>query len=102
MRRHRNKIQALLDPQGDYIYDCDRIKEEAIAYYQVLFNGDSNVFFPNITTRMQINNMGKEYLASPVTMYEVKAAPFSIDDTKSLGPNGFSSKLYKLHWDVLP
>lgn len=34
MRRHRNKIHALLDSQGNYIYDSDSIRKESIAYYQ--------------------------------------------------------------------
>lgn len=40
IQRHRNKTQALPDAHGQYIYDCNKIKNEAILYYQALFNGD--------------------------------------------------------------
>lgn len=58
MRRHRNKIHALLDYQGNYIYDCNSIKETTIDYYQQLFNGELNIEFPHIDIRMQINSAG--------------------------------------------
>lgn len=34
-------------------------------------------------------------------MEEIRAAVFSIDDSKSPGPDEFSAKFYKLHWDDL-
>lgn len=48
---------------------------------------------------MQINNAGQEYLSSPITMEEIKTTLFSIDDSNSPGPDGFSAKFYKLHLD---
>lgn len=62
MRRHRNKIHALLDSHGQYIYDPTSIKEIAIDYYQQLFNGDRNTCYSQIATRMQINAKGQEVL----------------------------------------
>lgn len=94
MRKHRNNIQALMDAQGQYIYDFKKIKTEAIHNNQTLFNGDSINFFPPISTIMHINNTGRECLSSPVTTTEIKQALFSIDDAKSPGPYGFSAKFY--------
>lgn len=34
-------------------------------------------------------------------MSEVKEAVFSIDDSKSPGPDGFTARFYKLHWEDL-
>lgn len=47
---------------------------------------------------MQINEMARVYLTSPVMIDEIKKALFSIDDAKSPDPNGYSFKFYKLHW----
>lgn len=41
------------------------------------------------------------YLSAPVTLEEIKAAVFSIDDCNSPGPDEFLAKFYKLHWDAL-
>lgn len=71
VRRHKHKIHALLHSQGNYIYDSDSIRHEAIEYYQLLFNGDTPPAQPFITTRMQINNSRTEYLSSPITMEEI-------------------------------
>lgn len=94
MRRQRNTIQALLKPDGSYIYDHEQIKNEAISYYQSLFNGHVTHNFPAISVRKKINIEGKRYLALAVTMDEIKEALYSIDDAKSPGPDGFSSKFY--------
>lgn len=101
MRRHRNKIHALFDSQGQYIYDQNSIKETAIDYYQQLFNRDTNTCYPQIETRMQIIAKGREYLSSLLSMEEIKTTLFSINDSKSPGPDGFSFKFYKLHWDTM-
>lgn len=101
MRRHKNKIQALLDSRENYIYDSKSIHAEAIEYYQYLFNGNATTFYPPIATRVQINNSRKEYLSAPVTLEEIRAAVFTIDDSKSPGPDGFSAKFYKFKWDDL-
>lgn len=51
MHRQRNKIQALLHSDGSYIYDHEQIKDEAISYYQSLFNGHVTEVFPTISVR---------------------------------------------------
>lgn len=48
---------------------------------------------------MQINTVGRDYLSALETMEDIKAALYSINDSKSLGPDGFSAKIFKLHWD---
>lgn len=55
-------------------------------------------YFPSMTTRMKINDKGKAYLTSPVSVEEIKIALLSINDDKSPRPDGYSSKFYKLHW----
>lgn len=80
MRRQRNKIHALHDSQGQYIYDCTCIKDAAVEYYQQFFNGDVNTDFPQVDTSMQTNTEGQDYLAPSVTMEEIKVALFSIHE----------------------
>lgn len=101
MRRHRNKIHALIDYRGNYIYDCNGIKETAIDYYQQLFNGKLNIEFPHIDTSMKINSARHRYLSGSVTLAEIREVLFSINDAKSPDLDGFSAKFYKHHWDDL-
>lgn len=101
MCRHRNKTHALLGSQGSYIYDCNCIKDTTLDYYQQLFNEDMNLNIPHIDIGMQINSVGQKYLSTSITLVEIKEALFSINDAKSPGPDGFSVKFYKFHWDDL-
>lgn len=59
-----------------------------------------NNYFPQIDTKMKTNAEGQGYLSSHVTLEEIKSALYLINDAKSPGPDGFSAKIYKLHWDV--
>lgn len=85
-----------MDANGLYVYDSNSIKAEALTYYQQLFNGEIMHFFPTVNTRMVINDMGKEFLSSLITLEKVQTALFFIDDAKSPGTDGFSPKFYKL------
>lgn len=38
-------------------------------------------------------------MCSPLTTDDVKATIFDINDTKSAGPDGYSSNFYKKTWD---
>lgn len=37
----------------------------------------------------------------PFEQYEVKVTVFQTHDNSSLGPDGFNSKFFKLHWDLI-
>lgn len=57
--------------------------------------------FPIVQPRKFLNAKGRKYLSADVTISELKDAVFSIEDSRSPGPDGFSSKVFKPHWDML-
>lgn len=88
-----------MNEQANRICDNSIIKGQALSFYQILFNGEGNLFLLQIQTRMQIKDRWKEYLSAPISTDGVNAALVSIEDSRSPGSNRFSSKFYNLHWD---
>lgn len=101
MRKHRNIIQAILDAEGNYVYNRDTIVQESLNYYTNLFNGTNGTNFPPIEPRMKINDMGKRYLSAPIQTEEIRAALDSIHHAKGQEHDRFSSKFFKSHWDLV-
>lgn len=48
-----------------------------------------------------MNDLKCNHLLQPISCIEVHKAIFSIKDEKSLGPDGISSKFYKLKWALI-
>lgn len=42
-----------------------------------------------------------EYLLAPISNEDIKNALFSIGNDKALGPNGYSSLVFKKSWDIV-
>lgn len=100
-RRNADKIQALMKDNGDYVYNRDVITQESLDYFNSLFIAQTTTNFPTVQPRKLINDAGKAYLSTAIQMEEIKNAIDSIHDAKSPGPDGFSSKNFKLHWEDL-
>lgn len=99
MRRYIYNIKLLYSGKGELVFDAVQIQDRAIQHYTNLFNREQleNNHFQNIQCRKVVNDLGKHYLLLSMLEKEVHDVVFSIKDEKSPGPDGFSSKFYKLH-----
>lgn len=50
---------------------------------------------------LQLTEVQATALCQPATEMEVKQAAFSIDSSKSSGPDGFGSDFFKASWDII-
>lgn len=59
MRKHKNRLHALLDSEGTYVYDQQGLISQALSYYATLFNGQALSFPPLIHPVELINKYQK-------------------------------------------
>ncbi|GJS78622.1 RNA-directed DNA polymerase, eukaryota, reverse transcriptase zinc-binding domain protein [Tanacetum coccineum] len=70
--------------------NCSRI--------EVVEDLEGNVFLGDVVGGQFFD---ADFMVRPVSYEEIKAALFSMEDDKALGPDGFSSKFFKASWSVV-
>ena len=99
-RNSRNTIKSITLENGCRIEDPASIKKEFVTHFQSVLG--SNMQDP---TPVEYNMDGLvwssehlDILNSRITNEEIKRSMFSIDNTKALGPDGFSSLFFFFFW----
>ena len=88
---------------GDRSEDPDTIKQEVINHFQSVLgsNLQDSVIDDYHMDGLVWSSNHVDILNSRVTHEEIKNALFSIDDSKALGPYGFSSLFFKRAWNIV-
>ncbi|KAH1121280.1 hypothetical protein J1N35_004440 [Gossypium stocksii] len=99
-RRKFNKITALRDADGDWVFDPDMLKSEVVNFFQNLYGEDPSQLenlphsvFPSLSSE-DVNFLGRN-----VTNKEIKAALFDMAPFKTLGSDGFQAGFFQNQWD---
>nr|TKS12516.1 hypothetical protein D5086_0000062530 [Populus alba] len=102
-RQVRNRIHNLQDEEGNIVHDQQGIGKMASTYFEKLLSTpqpmlteDITSFFPN-----SITEESKVAALMAITDEDIRAALFSIPDTKAPGPDGYNSFFYKKSWDII-
>jgi hypothetical protein len=102
-RQVRNCIHSLQDSTGTLVTDELEMGKLAFSYYEQLlsapqlpFQGPLQHLYPN-----PISDASHSTLSSPITDVDIKAALFSITDSKSLGPDGYNAYFFKHCWSII-
>jgi len=102
-RQVRNKIHSLQDDNGTLVHDPQDIGKMASTYFENLLtaphptlHAEVNDIFPNTIT-----TASKAAALAPITDDDIKAALFSIPDSKAPGPDGYNALFYKTSWDII-
>jgi len=102
-RQVRNRIHSLQDEEGNLVHDQQEIGRMASTYFEELLSApqpmlteDITSFFPN-----SITEESKLAALMPITDEDIRAALFSIPDTKTPGPDGYNALFYKKSWDII-
>ncbi|XP_017620894.1 uncharacterized protein LOC108465094 [Gossypium arboreum] len=89
-RRNFNKITALRDTDGDWIFDPEILKTEAVRFFQKLYGENPGLLgtmpssaFPILSTE------DADFLGRNVTNEEIKVTLFNMAPLKALGSDGF-------------
>ena len=104
-RNSRNSIKVLTLASRGRIEDPEDIKQEAIAHFQNILccdgpSTDHNHYLDNLEG-FTWSPQHKESLNRRITQEEIKNAIFSINDSKALGPDGFTSLFFKKAWSIV-
>ncbi|XP_021728369.1 uncharacterized protein LOC110695446 [Chenopodium quinoa] len=105
-RKRKNRIFGLRDSAGCWHSDQDQIASITLDFYKDLYSvsdcsssHDSewwdSLQLPSLSTVQQA------FLMRPFTSEDIKNAIFSIDDSKSPGPDGFPSAFFKSSWHIV-
>lgn len=97
IRRRGNRVDALLDDDGNWLYDEQDIQHVFVSYYQNLFHSAGACSQP-LCTSANFPPIDPEVLAglgAHVTGEEVRRALFSMGNYKAPGPDGFHPLFFK-------
>lgn len=107
VKRSKLTINRIKPVDGEWIEDCDQIKQEAVSFFQNLL-GPANLptapsamayfsdYIPTLVT--EEHNVA---LLAPVQLHEIKEAIQLLDEDSAPGPDGFSGLFYRSCWDII-
>ncbi|XP_057418408.1 uncharacterized protein LOC130712598 [Lotus japonicus] len=99
--QQRNKVEALRNEDGDWIYDPQELKRMLVDYYKNLYTPEDLASgplpFPLSFPKLDDNESLE--MTESVLQEEVRGALFSIGNLKSPGPDGFHSVFFKKNWE---
>ncbi|KAL9230591.1 hypothetical protein vseg_005924 [Gypsophila vaccaria] len=100
-RRDQNKVRLLEDRDGVVCDNPKAIQTDFLNYYQHILgqsHNTSKIHKKIIDCGPRCDAEMVQQLLQPVTGEEIKATLFSIPDTKSPGPDGYTSRFFKDAW----
>ncbi|KAF7811782.1 reverse transcriptase [Senna tora] len=100
IRRKRNRIEALKNNQGEWVFEDETLKNMAVEYFTSLYTDDMtlqtpyyvDICFPSLD-RNELLSCSKM-----ISVEEVKEAIYSMRPFKSPGPDGLSPVFFQSQW----
>lgn len=103
VKRKFNRVEALMDSEGQWIYDNKALKNIAFDFYQKLFEeelmvacGQYHHSFTNEIPDQYVGSLNRE-----VTKEEVYQALQEMGPYKAPGPDGFQPFFFQKNWDMV-
>lgn len=103
IRRRKNRITALINYKGDWIFDEQKLQDIVIEFYHNLYSS-AGLMAPNFQTRVSFPSIKDGDLAmirGPITLAETKSALFSMKNLKAPGPDGYHPIFFKSQWHIV-
>lgn len=104
----KNEILTLKDQDGVWIEGqqqvkgvlVDSLKEFFHSNQHIVYNDDLDMVFRELDLP-QFSHEQISKLERPFSHGNIRSAMFAMDNSKSLGPDGFTAGFFKLHWDIV-
>ncbi|XP_021721367.1 uncharacterized protein LOC110688926 [Chenopodium quinoa] len=105
-RKRKNRISGLRDSSGVWQRDGAQVAAMIQEFYKDLYSvtvqpSDHDHEWWDSLQLPSLSSDHQNILMRPFTPEEIRVAIFSIDDSKSPGPDGFSSAFFKKSWDTV-
>ncbi|KAL0294577.1 UNVERIFIED_CONTAM: Retrovirus-related Pol polyprotein from type-1 retrotransposable element R2 [Sesamum radiatum] len=105
-RRSSKRVFQITNLAGQTLTNPSAVVDEFVRYYQDLLRGRTRDRFIDLRylrpwARHILSEEEAASLVVPVTPGEIKQALFDIDESKALGPDGYSAAFYKAAWPVI-
>ena len=103
-RQNRNSISAILDDNGNMVYEKSLIKDKLVGHFKDILsnvNGDVDMDQMPQWFNYKISDVAAQDMVREVSEDEIKSTIFAMNDNKAPGPDGFGAKFYKTAWERL-
>lgn len=103
VRRWRNRISAIKNSEGEWVYDKDQVKAIVVAYFAKLFTDDNEEVEYNIPTGVSphLSNEDWNILNRRYTKSDIDCVIKHMGSLKAPGPDGYQALFYQKNWDVI-
>ncbi|KAF7814603.1 reverse transcriptase [Senna tora] len=101
MRRKTNKISALKDNVGNWIYNNDQIKHHITSYFAECFGPNSVTSYPEQSLLSSLDNIQSERIGVIPSHEEIRRALWSLKPYKAAGIDGFQLGFFQRCWDII-
>lgn len=102
-RQHKSRIMAVCGEDG-VRYENEHVAKQFLDHFQRFLGINDKVEeFKNnhVTFTNKLSTEEAFDLIKPISVEEIKAAMFDIDDSKAPGPDGYTSKFFKAAWGIV-
>lgn len=103
VRRKRNKIEALLNENGDWEYDNDKLMTMVVDYFKGLYREEQEVFSP-LHTIVRFPSVDGDAIRNCLSFFkeeEIKDAVFIMNPLKAPGSDGLNALFLQSQWEVI-
>lgn len=103
-KRIRKKIEAMLDSNGNWVYDDKELQVLVTNFFQSLYTSVSlnhDSFLATTNNFPVLQDEISTGLTSPISFEETTRALFQMGNYKAPGSDGIHAMFYKSKWDVV-
>lgn len=108
IRQKRNEVLTLKDKDGDWVEGQYQEKDLLVESLKDIFHSGQDIAQKNDLDMVlreldlpQLSPIQVCHLQRPISDGDIKCAMFSMDNSKSPGPEGFTTAFFKLHWNIV-
>ncbi|KAF7830841.1 reverse transcriptase [Senna tora] len=100
-RRRKNKISAIKDSSGNWLFEFDRVKDYITKFFKECFQSQPVEVFPRLDLIPTIDSSSHPRLEGAPSPEEIKTALWDLKPFKAAGIDGFQPGFFQNCWGFL-
>ncbi|GJV82670.1 RNA-directed DNA polymerase, eukaryota, reverse transcriptase zinc-binding domain protein [Tanacetum coccineum] len=100
---HRGRIMTIRNKEG-VRFENDDVSVQIVKYFEEFLGKSSQVQKLSYRNDILLNKLTSEEalkMVRPISDSEIKNVMFEIEDSKAPGPDGYTSRFYRLAWSIV-